>query len=108
MPERKIEDYLEKDPQYLTALIALKVDGISEEKLPAITTHLEKLNNKVSKNHERISKLEIIAEVEDKYGLIKLPMNKKKMVATGGGAIALITALVYIIVYILSVTGVMP
>ena len=101
---KKLEDYLGKDPDQLMALIAFKVDDMSDDKLPAITSHLKELNNSVKKNADniknndrRLLKAEARAELEDRYGLVKLPMNKKKMVAVGGSGVAIVAAVLYLL-----------
>jgi hypothetical protein len=101
---KKLEDYLGTDPAQLMALIAFKVDDMSDDKLPAITAHLKQLNDSVAtnarnitKNDRRLCKSEARAELEDRYGLVKLPMNKKKMIALGGGGLALVAAVLYLL-----------
>jgi hypothetical protein len=72
---KKLEDYLDTDPAQLMALIAFKVDDMSDDKLPAITAHLKQLNDSVAtnarnitKNDRRLCKSEARAELEDRYG----------------------------------------
>jgi hypothetical protein len=94
---KRLEDYLDIDLKRLTALIAFKVDDMSDDKLPTITAHLKQLNDSVTKNDRRLCKIEARAELEDRYGLVKLPMTKKKMIALGGGGLALFAAILYLL-----------
>lgn len=97
MSAKKIEDYLSEDQYKLIALIAFKVDDICDVKFPEINQHLKQLNNRVDKNDRRLYKMEARAEVEERYGLVKIPMTKKKMIAVGGGSLTVVIALLYLL-----------
>ncbi|KKM14464.1 hypothetical protein LCGC14_1705930 [marine sediment metagenome] len=89
MTDRKLEDYLDKPAKQLLPLIAFKVDNIEER--------LDVMNGTVSDHEKRIMESELRRDLEKEYGLIKLPMNKKKLVAVGGGSVAFIAAVIYLI-----------
>lgn len=89
MSERKLEDYLEKPAKQLIPFIAFKVDNIEDR--------LDIMNGTVGDHEKRLLQIEVRKEVETEYGLVKLPMNKKKMIAIGGGGVAIIAAIIYLI-----------
>ncbi len=89
MTDRKLEDYLDKPAKQLLPLIAFKVDNIEER--------LDVMNGTVSDHEKRIMESELRRDLEKEYGLIKLPMNKKKLIVAGGGSLAFVAFIVYII-----------
>lgn len=100
MPERKLEDYLNKPAKQLLPLIAFKVDTMDER--------LDIMNGSLSDHEKRLMQMEIEKEFENKYGLVKVPMNKKKMVAIGGGGVAVFLGLTTLAAYLISVVGGLP
>ena len=89
MGDRKLEDYLDKPAKQLLPLIAFKVDNIEER--------LDVMNGTVGDHEKRIMESKLRRDLEKEYGLIKLPMDKKKLIAVGGGSVAFIAAVIYLI-----------